>query len=117
MYNIDKREEAVDVIKEGRLIAWYKLRDQGIEIDQQNLNSFTDVLVDLNRKELTNDVLSGFQTTSAPVKGGKDVKPPPAKNTKAPVTEAEPEYIEEKVEEIVLDFTKPVNYNLGQPNA
>jgi hypothetical protein len=33
------------------------------------------------------------------------------------VTEAEPEYIEEKVEEIVLDFTKPVNYNLGQPNA
>jgi len=27
MYNIDKREEAVDVIKEGRLIAWYKLRD------------------------------------------------------------------------------------------
>jgi len=33
MYNIDKREEAVEVIKEGRMISWYKLRDQGIEID------------------------------------------------------------------------------------
>jgi hypothetical protein len=32
MYNIDKREEAVEVVKEGRMIAWYKLRDQGIEI-------------------------------------------------------------------------------------
>jgi len=33
MYNIDKNEEAADVIKEGRLVAWYRLRDQGIEID------------------------------------------------------------------------------------
>lgn len=33
MYNIDKREESVEVIKEGRMIVWYKLRDQGIEID------------------------------------------------------------------------------------
>jgi len=27
MYNIDKREEAIEVVKEGRMIAWYKLRD------------------------------------------------------------------------------------------
>lgn len=33
MYNIDKSEEAGDVVKEGRLIVWYRLRDQGIEID------------------------------------------------------------------------------------
>lgn len=46
MYNIDKREEAVEVVKEGRLIAWYKLRDQGIEIDPLNINSATDVFVD-----------------------------------------------------------------------
>jgi len=46
MYDLDKREEAIDVVKEGRLIAWYKLRDQGIEIDQQNLNQFKDVFVD-----------------------------------------------------------------------
>jgi len=33
MYNIDKREEAVEVIKEGRMIVWYRLRDFGIEIE------------------------------------------------------------------------------------
>jgi hypothetical protein len=33
MYNIDKSEEAGDVVKEGRLIVWYRLRDQGVEID------------------------------------------------------------------------------------
>lgn len=27
MYDIDKRDEAIEVVKEGRLIAWYKLRD------------------------------------------------------------------------------------------
>jgi len=27
MYNIDKSEEAGDVVKEGRLICWYRLRD------------------------------------------------------------------------------------------
>lgn len=46
MYDLDKREEAIDIVKEGRLIAWYKLRDQGIEIDQQNLNQFKDVFID-----------------------------------------------------------------------
>ena len=33
IYNIDKSEKACEIIKEGRLIAWYRLRDQGIEID------------------------------------------------------------------------------------
>lgn len=60
MYNIDKRDEALTVVKEGRMIAWYKLRDQGIEIDQQNINMATDVLVDMNRKVLTEDVLANF---------------------------------------------------------
>jgi hypothetical protein len=46
MYDLDKREEAIEIVKEGRLIAWYKLRDQGIEIDQQNLNQFKDVFID-----------------------------------------------------------------------
>lgn len=50
MYNIDKREEAVEVVKEGRMIAWYKLRDQGIEIDPQNINASTDVYIDASRK-------------------------------------------------------------------
>jgi sporulation protein YlmC with PRC-barrel domain len=39
IFNIEKSEKACEVIKEGRLIAWYRLRDQGIEIDQQNINS------------------------------------------------------------------------------
>ncbi len=34
IYNIDKSEKACEIIKEGRLMAWYRLRDQGIEIDQ-----------------------------------------------------------------------------------
>lgn len=46
MYNIDKRDEAVEVIKEGRMIVWYRLRDFGIEIDPQNINAAVDVFVD-----------------------------------------------------------------------
>lgn len=57
MYNIDKRDESVEVVKEGRMIAWYKLRDQGIEIDPLNINTATDVLVDVNRKTLSEDTL------------------------------------------------------------
>lgn len=62
MYDIDKREEAVEVIKEGRLIAWYKLRDQGIEIESSNINKGGQVLVDNKRKPLSEDVLSAYQT-------------------------------------------------------
>jgi hypothetical protein len=60
MYNIDKRDEAIEVIKEGRMIVWYKLRDYGIEIDPQNINAATDVFVDQSRKALSEDALSGF---------------------------------------------------------
>jgi hypothetical protein len=60
MYDIDKREEAVEVIKEGRLIAWYKLRDQGIEIESSNINKGGQVLVDNKRKPLSEDVLSAY---------------------------------------------------------
>lgn len=60
MYDIDKRDEAVEIVKEGRMIAWYKLRDQGIEIDPQNINVATDVLIDGSRKPYTDDALSAF---------------------------------------------------------
>ena len=43
LYNLGKAEEACEAVKEGRKIAWYRLRDQGIEIDQQNINKATDV--------------------------------------------------------------------------
>ena len=89
MYDIDKREESLQIVKEGRMIAWYKLRDQGIEIDPQNINSATDVLIDNNRKALSDDALANYQNpvvgASAPA-GGKEVKgKAPAK---APAKEA-----------------------------
>lgn len=34
LYTMNKRDEACEIVKEGRKIAWYRLRDQGIEIDQ-----------------------------------------------------------------------------------
>ena len=34
LYNLGKSEDACNVVKEGRKIAWYRLRDQGIEIEQ-----------------------------------------------------------------------------------
>lgn len=61
VYNIDKRDEAVEIVKEGRMISWYKLRDQGIEIDPQNINMATDVLVDSNRKALSDESLANYQ--------------------------------------------------------
>jgi hypothetical protein len=124
MYNIDKREEAVEVIKEGRMISWYKLRDQGIEIDRLNINSATDVLVDVNRKVLSDDSLSAFQTPviAAAAPGGKDPKAkappakPPAKDPKgAPVATKEENADDEVMEPLPkVDFTKPLKYELQQ---
>lgn len=43
MYNKDKRSECCDVIKEARLLIWYKLRDYGLDLDPQNINYKGDV--------------------------------------------------------------------------
>lgn len=32
-YLDDKKNEAIEVVKEGRMLSWYKLRDVGIEIE------------------------------------------------------------------------------------
>ena len=45
LYNLGKSDEACEAVKEGRKIAWYRLRDQGIEIEPQNINKAGDVLV------------------------------------------------------------------------
>jgi hypothetical protein len=126
MYNIDKREESVEVVKEGRMIAWYKLRDQGIEIDPQNINAATDVLVDTSRKVLTEDSLAAHQNpvvaASAPA-GGKEAKgkgapakadPKAAKGgaPQTPQTEAPEEGIMEPLP--TIDFTKQLKYELQQ---
>lgn len=127
MYNIDKREEAVEVVKEGRMISWYKLRDQGIEIDPQNINSATDVLVDVNRKVLSEESLAAFQqpviASSAPA--GKDAKgkAPPAKAPPKEVKGAPPVVKEDPVDDEMMDplpkvdFTKPLKYDLQSAPA
>lgn len=74
MYNIDKSEEAGDVVKEGRLICWYRLRDQGVEIDQHDINGLGDVKVDSQRKKIDDEAAAAYATaasTGAPAKGGK----------------------------------------------
>lgn len=55
MYNIDKRIESCEVVKEGRLLAWYRLRDQGIEIDPLNINKTGSVLVNSERKKVSEE--------------------------------------------------------------
>lgn len=84
MYNIDKNEEAAEVIKEGRLVAWYRLRDQGIEIDQQNINGLGDVFVDAQRKKIDDGAVSQF--ANQPVTTGKEAKgkAPPQKGKPDP---------------------------------
>ena len=60
LYNLGKKDDACDIVKEGRKIAWYRLRDQGIEIDQQNINKATDVSVQNDRKRPNEEVLAAF---------------------------------------------------------
>jgi hypothetical protein len=121
MYNIDKRDEACDIVKEGRLLAWYKLRDQGIEIDMQNINCRGDVLVINDRKRPSEDVLTQFANTpAAAAKGGKAApeKKAPAgkdKNAAAALTEDLP-VVEEEAKE-VLNFSKEVKYDLVKANV
>lgn len=122
MYNIDKREEAVEVIKEGRMIVWYKLRDYGIEIEPQNINAASDVFIDQNRKALSEDALSGFQapqaTLSAPATTGKapakQATVAKGKDPKGAALVKEDQVEEERPEALPnLDFQKPVKYDLA----
>ena len=79
---MNMRDEACNSIKEGRKIAWYRLRDQGIEIDAMNINKANDVLVQKDRKRLNEDVLAGFASSAPAISGGKDKKAAPAKDAK-----------------------------------
>ena len=123
MYNIDKREEAVEVIKEGRMIVWYKLRDYGIEIEPQNINAATNVFTDLSRKALSEDALSAFQAPQAiqapsTDKGAKapakQAAPAKGKDPKGAAAVKEEPVEEEKTEPLPnLDFQKQIKYELA----
>jgi len=83
--NLGKGEEASEAVKEGRKIAWYRLRDQGIEIDSQNINSASDVFVQNDRKKFSEEALAGsaFSATNPAMGKAQDKKAPPAKDPKA----------------------------------
>jgi hypothetical protein len=57
LYNIDKREEAVEIIREARVLFWLKSRNNGVEIMPQDINSRGDVMVNADRKKPSEDVL------------------------------------------------------------
>ena len=57
LYNIDKREEAVEILKEARISFWMKCRTNGVEIIPQDINHWGDVMVNADRKRPTEDVL------------------------------------------------------------
>jgi hypothetical protein len=117
MYNLDKREEACTIVKEGRLIAWYRLRDQGIEIDQQNINC-TEILVNNSRRRPDEAQLAQYASsvppsaagTKAAAKNPKDKAP--AKDKKGEAAPAEELATEQDDEPEPLDFTKEVKYDL-----
>ena len=60
LYNKEKKADANEIVKEGRLIVWYKLRDFGLDLDPQNINSKNEVKVNRGRSKLTEDVLAQF---------------------------------------------------------
>lgn len=60
MYNRDRRPEANEAVKEGRLIVWYKLRDYGLDLEQTNINFKGDVKVNKARVKPSEDVLAQF---------------------------------------------------------
>jgi hypothetical protein len=62
MYNKDRRTESNDIVKEGRMIVWYKLRDYGLDLDPQNINVANTVKVNKNRPKLEEGVLAQYQT-------------------------------------------------------
>ena len=71
MYNIDKREESCEVVKEGRLVAWYRLRDQGIDIDPQNINREVVMVNGARDKPNEQETFAKFASSAAAQPSGK----------------------------------------------
>ena len=119
IYNIDKSEEAADVIQEGRRLAWYMLRGQGLKnIDQSDINGEADVKVDANRKKIDDGSVSAFASASAPV--GKEAKGKPAAaakggakvDPKAPAAGDGGAAEADEEAKRKLNFSEPVTYEL-----
>ena len=85
LYNVDKSEQAVEIIREGRISYWLKCKANGLELEPVDINQNSKVLLNADRKKPSEDVLQQYATsapTQAAAKGGKpDPKKgaPPAK--------------------------------------
>jgi hypothetical protein len=118
-YNIDKSEESADVIQEGRRLAWYMLRNQGLKnIDQSDINGEGDVNVEATRVKIDDGATSAFASSTVPV--GKDAKkaaaPPKGGKVdpKAPAAGANDGAAAQEEENKMkkLNFAVPVTYEL-----
>jgi len=93
LYNIDKNEQAVDYIREGRVSYWLKCRSNGLELIPVDINQNSNVQLNADRKKVTEDVLQQFATSAASqaaAKGGAKPDPkkvaPPAKGGAQPTS-------------------------------
>ena len=115
MYNRDRRAACIDVAKEGRLIAWYKLRDLGLDLDPQDANANATVKVNKQRLKATEDVLAPYQAVAAQpgakpggAKPAAQAKPPPKGQPQVP----DDLPVEDERAEAPLDFGQRLDYQL-----
>ena len=57
LYNKMKSAEACQVVEEARKLTWSRLREYGVEVDQQDINGHGDVKVWEDRKPATEEGL------------------------------------------------------------
>jgi hypothetical protein len=60
MYNNDRREEAIDLLREGRVNYWIKCRNNGVDIIAQDINLEGKALVNADRKKPSEEALAQF---------------------------------------------------------
>lgn len=124
-YNQSKSEDAIKVIEEARKLTWARLRDFGLTVDQEDINSHGDVNVWADRKRATEEELqerlAGLPATSAPAGGakGKDSAPPTAKGGAKPAAAkaTEEHAADESTETSSLDFSSAISYSLTKADT
>lgn len=116
LYDKSKSNEATQVVKQARDLAWAQLRARGLQVDSMNFNSKTVLLWEDRKKVAEEDLETALAaaggSSGAPAGGGK---PGSNKDAKKPAKGAPVE--EEKVEDApnpdLLDFSKTIDYKLA----
>lgn len=57
LYNVDKRDEAVELLRQGRMDFWIKARNNGVEIVPTDINLRGEVMVNADRKKVTEEAI------------------------------------------------------------